>query len=518
MSTTSGGKADGSGDRPDLERKRLVPNAAFAVAQTVVSTCLLFFLYRYLIRELGAEALGVWTILMAATSLANISNLGITGGLVRFVSAHLAEGQPPKAVSSIETSVITLAALIGALALLVWMPISWGLGWVVEGEWLTEAKSILPFAVLALWLSTLGGAVNSALDGCHRADLRSVSTMLSQPLLLAGALLFIPSMGLKGLAIAQIIQFLFWTALGWFLLRREIPSLPVLPYRWDRARFSEMWRYGVSFQVISVLMLFSEPLAKGLLSHFTSLSTVGYFEMANRLVVQARSLLVSANQVVTPYYARLQSSDASRLGAVYLQNLRVVAVTGRVLFALVIAAAPLLSWFWIGHLEPQFLWFLVMLSVGWFVNTLAAPAYFANLGIANMAPNVRGHFAIVLGIVVCSAALGTVSVPYGSAAAWPIGLVFGSFVITRGFLRNVGISRSDWASAAGVAFLVFNLAIGLVAAWLGSRYLDAAEAPSVFTASAVAVAFIAALVSLNISDISDIIRSYRAALLSRGRE
>jgi O-antigen/teichoic acid export membrane protein len=279
-----------------------------------------------------------------------------------------------------------------------------------------------------------------------------------------------------------------------------------------------MWRYGVNFQVISVLMLFSEPLAKSLLSHFTSLSTVGYFEMANRLVVQARSLLVSANQVVTPYYARLQSSDASRLGAVYLQNLRVVAVTGRVLFALVIAAAPLLSWFWIGHLETQFLWFLVMLSVGWFVNTLAAPAYFANLGIANMAPNVRGHFAIVLGIVVCSVALGKVSVPYGSAAAWPIGLVLGSFVITRGFLRNVGISRSDWTSAAGVAFLVVNLTISLVAAWLGSRYLDAAEAPSVFTASAVAVIFIAALVSLNVSDVSDIIRPYKAAILSRGRE
>jgi O-antigen/teichoic acid export membrane protein len=518
VSKTNDVRVYGTGDRHDREMKRLVPNAAFAVAQTVVSTCLLFYLYRYLIRELGAEALGVWTILMAATSVANISNLGITGGLVRFVSGHLAQGQPLKAAASIETSVLTLAAFIGAMALLVWMPISWGLGWVVEGKWLAEANAILPFSILALWLSTLGSSVNSALDGCHRADLRSISTMLSQPILFAGALVFVPSHGLKGLAIAQLIQFLFWTALGWFLLRREIPSLPVLPYRWEQERFFEMWRYGVNFQVISVLLLFSEPLAKGTLSHFTNLSTVGYFEVANRLVVQARSLLVSANQVATPYYASIQSTDSSKLGSVYLHNLRVVAVTGRVLFAFIITAAPLLSWFWIGHLERQFLWFLVMLSVGWFVNTLAAPAYFANLGIANMAPNVDGHFAMVLGIVICAAIFGSVSKPYGIAAAWPVGLVLCSWVTTRGLLKNIGISCSDWAGAAGVLLLVAHLSIGTAAAWLGAQFLDASGVPSVFASCAVVAVSIAALVSLNISDFSGIIRGYQAAFMPRGRE
>ena len=395
----------GTSGQPDREKGRLLPNAAFAIGQVVVTSGILFLLYGYLLRQLGADALGVWTLLMAATSLANISNLGITGGLVQYVSKYLARGEPANAASAVQTAVLTLAVVVGLVGLCMWGAIDWILGWIIPPDWIDQARAILPYSILALWLSALGGAVHSALEGCHRSDLRSVSTLLSQPVLLVGAFMFTPTLGLKGLALAQIAQYLLWIGTGWLLLRRQITALPLVPLRWSKALFSEMWRYGVNFQIVSILLVLSEPLAKGLLSYYTNLSSVAYFEMANRLIVQAKSLLTSANQVITPYYAKLHAVDSAKISHIYLRNLQLMALTGSALFAAIIAAGPLVSRIWVGHLETQFLLFLGMLCLGWFINTLAAPAYFANLGIAHLGPNVRGHFAIMFGMVLVAGVL-----------------------------------------------------------------------------------------------------------------
>jgi O-antigen/teichoic acid export membrane protein len=481
--------------QPDREKGRLLPNAVFAIVQVIVSSALLFLLYRFLLKQLGIEALGVWTLVMAATSLANISNLGITGGIVRFVSQYLAKDDARSAASAVETGVISLAVVIGVVGLSLWLAIEWVLGWIIPPAWIPEAKAILPYSILALWFSAIGGIVHSALEGCHRSDLRSISTLVCQPVLLIGAVLLTPSLGLRGIALAQIGQYLAWIVLGWILLKRQIAPLPVVPSRWSRQLFSEMWRYGVNFQIVSVLLILSEPLAKGLLSYYTNLSSVAYFEMANRLIVQAKGVLTSANQVITPYYAKLQATDTPKISHIYLRNLQLVSLLGSMLFATIIAAGPLVSLLWIGHLEIQFLLFLATLSLGWFANTLAIPAYFANLGIAHLGPNVRGHLAIMLGMVIVGVCLGPWFKPYGSALAWPAGLILGSIVIDEGFRRHIQLSRSHWARNLKFRRVLVNFAAGL-SAFLASFHFLQADAPGAMLMASAAVAAALALIAL----------------------
>ncbi len=456
-------KKSGVGDDKSAKR-RLLPNAIYASLQVAITSCVLFFLYGYLLKRLGAEALGVWTLLMAATSLANISNLGLAGSLVTFVSKYQATNDNANTVSAIETTILTLALFLGAVGLILWPIVYYVLDWLIPSNRIIEARAILPYSMLAWWLGAMGGAIHSAIDGCHRSDLRSGSTLLSQPVLLIGALLLVPSFGLKGLAIAQISQYILWMVVGWLILKNQIRKLPSLPYRWSKKLFLEMWRYGVNFQLISIMLILSEPLAKGLLSHYTSLSSLAYFEMANRLIVQVKSILTSANQVITPYYAKLKMVEPTKINPLYLRNLQFVAVAGSVLFAAIIATGPIVSHLWIGHLEIQFLSFLGILVLGWFVNILAAPAYFANLGLSNLRPNVLGHFAIMLVMIVAAFFFGPFVKPYGSAIAWPVGLIVGSTIIDSGFLKHAGITRHEWLSNLRLPKLLGNLCIGVCAA------------------------------------------------------
>ena len=62
---------------------RLGRNATWAVGEVVISGLVLFLLYRIVVATLGVEALGVWSLVMATTSLARFADLGAAAGLAR---------------------------------------------------------------------------------------------------------------------------------------------------------------------------------------------------------------------------------------------------------------------------------------------------------------------------------------------------------------------------------------------------------------------------------------------------
>ena len=61
----------------DLQKRRLLINAIMSVVQVVVTSGILFVLYRFLIRTIGVEKLGIWSVVLSTSSVAGIANLGL---------------------------------------------------------------------------------------------------------------------------------------------------------------------------------------------------------------------------------------------------------------------------------------------------------------------------------------------------------------------------------------------------------------------------------------------------------
>ena len=437
----------------DADRVRIAPNAGFAVLQVITTAATLFLLYRYLLSTLGADALGVWSLVAAAASLAAVSSLGLTGGTVRFVSKYLAVGDRAKAGSAAETATISIGATMAVATLLFWPLASWVVALLVPIRWLEEAQELVPFTLAALWLASTAGAVLAGLDGCHRITTRSVVTMATQPLLLVLTVWWVPSLGLKGVATAQLVQYGVWLVLGWILLRRQLPTMSRVPHRWSLAMFQEMWRYGLNFQAISIMTMLLDPLAKALLSSFGGLSAVAYFEMANRMVSQARLLIASANQVLVPYYSKVAETSRERLRGVYEQNLQLTVLLSTLVFGSLVPLLPLVSELWIGRLQPQFLFFSVVLLLGWLANAVATPAYFANLGGGWISRNLYAHLAQSGSMAVLGVMGGAVAGARGVAFAYMLALFVGSGVLLATIHRSEHIAVSSLFSKTDVMAL-----------------------------------------------------------------
>lgn len=210
--------------------------------------------------------------------------------------------------------------------------------------------------------------------------------------------------------------------------------------------------------------MFYEPTTKALLSKFGGLSMVGYFEMASRMVQQFRALIVSANQVIVPIIADFQEKNPERIRSIYLTNYNLLFYLALPLYSLIIIATPLISELWIGHYERIFIIFGILLSIGWFLNTLNVSSYYANLGMGTLRWNVVGHVAIaVLNFIL--GVFWTFLDGYGVVIAWFIALSLGSAVICISYHLTDKIPLKELLpkdSSAMLYFFVFILIFSFV--------------------------------------------------------
>lgn len=412
-----------------MDKRRLLINAIMSLGQVVVIGGVLFTLYRFLLKTIGIQQLGIWSIVLSTASVASIANLGLSASVVKFVAKYVARGEEETVVSVIQTSVISIGIILGLVLLIAYPFASWLLSFVLPLASIKEAISILPYALLSLWIIVISSIFQSALDGYQRIDLRCLLLMAGSVIHLFLSFVLVPSHGLMGLAYAQVAQSCLVLIGSWLTLKRHLLLLPTVPYQWNLKLFKEMVGYGINFQLISVSQMVYDPITKALLTKFGGLSMTGFYEMASRMILQVRALAVAANQVLVPTIADLHEKDQQIIQNVYKDSYRLLLYIALPTFSAIIAFTPMISQIWIGGHENTFILFSTLLAVGWFLNTLSGSAYFVNLGIGELRWNTISHVLIAVLNFSLGLILGNIYDGIGVVVAWVFSLIIGSFMI-----------------------------------------------------------------------------------------
>lgn len=367
-----------------MRHRQIMLNALSTVAQLIGNAVVLFFLYRFLIRAVGIERLGVWSLLLATTSLVTLANQGLSMSIVKFVAKYAGRESTRDISLLLQTALITAGAILALVSIALFPAARWALTFLLPAARLPEALAILPFALVSLWFNVLGTVAQAGLAGHELITFCNYIEFAGSLSYLLLALLFVPRHGLVGLAVAQAAQAAIGLLAAWFLLRRQVPSLPIVPLRWNRARFAEMLGYGAHFQWITICQSLREPVTKALLTKFAGLASTGFYDMGSRLVVTLREMIVQSNQVLVPTISNLQERDRESIPRLYRESYRLLFFLAVPSFAVLVVASPLVSTIWIGRYEPIFVRFVALLAVGWLVNVLCNPAYVVDLGTGSL--------------------------------------------------------------------------------------------------------------------------------------
>ena len=446
---------------------RIRRNILSAAGQIVVQTLILLVLYRYLLVTIGVERLGIWAIVLATVSAARISELGLAGSVTKFVATYRAQNDELAVVELLQTAALTIAAALGLLLLVGYPFLSWVLPYILPQASLDDGRTLLPFALVSLWISSVASIWMGGLDGCLRSDLRATIMIIGSVTMLSVSVAAVDRYGLVGLATAQILQGVVLLVFGWIAIGKVLSSMPTFPTQWKINRLRDMFIYGINFQANTVMMMLFEPTAKILFGYVGDLAGAGYFEMAQRVVTRLRAIIVESNRVIVPVFAGISGSggDVTNL---YVRNVQLMFFTITPLFSILLALTPIISDLWIGSHQPQFIEMTVVLSIAWYVNSVTAPAYFAYLGQGTLRWVTVAHITMGVINVLCGLVFGGLFGWHGIIVAFSLALVVGSVIPALRYHREHGLRIGKILTMSDVVLSIV-CAVATVLALIGYR-------------------------------------------------
>ena len=193
-------------------------NAISSASQVCVSGLCLFVLYAFILRKLGAQFVGAWSLVLASSSTAQIASFGLSNSIVRFVAEDFARGDQKAGAAVINNSVSFVILVFTGILLLLWPVIKMVLFLVVPLQMQVVASGMLPYALCALWCGVISGIYQSGLDGTGRVYVRNyiiIASSIISLIVTSLAVLYFGGLALAPAHLVQCISLYSGSMFGW---------------------------------------------------------------------------------------------------------------------------------------------------------------------------------------------------------------------------------------------------------------------------------------------------------------
>ena len=276
---------------------------------TLVTVAVMYVLTPFVIRTLGMEVYGTWTLITSITAFLGLLMLGIPMASVRYFAQHVAEGDQGKLNQAIGSCaalylVLGLAALVAGAALFAFFVGTYTIPVDVR------ADAYLAFGVCVLYaaagfLGLLPEGILAAHDEFVRRNLVRLGGIGLRLALTLGLLTLRPS--LVALALIQFSCLAFDFSVSWLLIRHRYPGtrLRLRDFDWSTVRSI------VSFSVFVLLLNAGARLSFEtdalVIGAFMNVGSIPYFTVANSLILYLMEFLIAIAAVVMPTATRLNT-------------------------------------------------------------------------------------------------------------------------------------------------------------------------------------------------------------------
>ncbi len=453
---------------------QLLRNAVFGGGARAINMAVAIPMTAYIVTRLGMDRFGIWALVSAATGAVGFLDFSLRTSFVKFLAEDLAQGRRDRLESVLSTGLVCytlFAAVVGGLIVVLG---DWLLGLLnVPAAHLREARIALYLSVARFLAGQILSVFSSICDARQRMDLTNslglsalaVSTALTIVLLECG-------WGMAGIATGQLVgTVLFYLAC--IPVSTRLIGAYALSWRGvTAATFHRLFGYSVRLHVSSICGIVNSQLDKFLLVRWATLSVVGSYELAMRLMSNLGSFQPFLAAGLLPAASHLRAAgEEHELRRIYERASSALFAVGMPPFVFLMCFAPETMAAWLGRPEPTAAAITVLLGAGYMVNSISNGMAFICQGIGRpdiqMRQSALQMFANLGLSIALLAAIGPMGAPIGTSLALIIGAAYFAVAFHRAmdigtwaFLRRVAVPPLACAALAVVPALAVKLAPG----------------------------------------------------------
>ncbi len=435
-----------SNNQPDsisISRK-FAKNSLFNVAGFIVTFPILILLTPYMLEVLGKARFGIWAIAGVVTSYAQLSDMGMTTAIVKFVAEHWAKKEVNRISEVVSTAFFSFSVVGGivAAALLLARHFIVINLLKVPPDMQPEALFVVSGIVIIFYFNLLFSVYNSVLLGLQRMDVTNYVMVVSKVLRALGMWAFLAAgLGLKGLILNGAIFSALAIGANVFWAKRLTEGLRVVPFWVSFTELRRVVKYSANIFFARLISLGQNPINKIILAAYTSLPFVSFYEVGWRVTQMVRQFFQVGLAPLLPASSELHSVTNKReLERIYFSISRMLYLFALPVFLFVVVFAEALAQVWLGDGYTLAARAIQFLLIGNLFSLLVTPQYIILQGIGKPKINTIAHaIAAVINVV-----LAILLVQYvgflGILIAGVISLLISSIFIDCLFRKIVGIN------------------------------------------------------------------------------
>lgn len=358
-------------------RRNVITN----VVAFTINIILTFLSYRMVIDKGGVVALGVWSALSAAIFIIRLGDVGMGSSTERYVAMVDVKQAPEKLRGYLDTAIIINSVLFFILAILGWFILSFCIEWIIpkDKNLQLEALDLLPLMLVVFVLSNISSVIISGLRGLHLAYKAAYLSIGGSLLQMLTILIFVPKLGIAGLAWGQFVQNIFIALVAWFFFNKQIKQYGIaciwLPILGSKIFFRELLGFSLKAQAVNLVNGLFEPLSKFFIGHSSGMATLGLYEIAYKIVATIRGGVVSGVLGIMPAITHLLVSNHFEAQRLYFQAKNKAKKISIIAMLMVAFVSPVFSIAFLDSLNTNLILFIIILTVGCGFNAISSPAY-----------------------------------------------------------------------------------------------------------------------------------------------
>jgi O-antigen/teichoic acid export membrane protein len=439
---------------------RVNKNTFWIILLNIIIALSQFVILSLITHKLGKEILGIWSLVIAATSIGQVSGFGFSNGLVRYLPEFFIKKEFEKAETMVATVNIANFFFSLPLMFLLYFPIMLYANHLLKGAQLNIFHSVIIWNLIALFINNLFMVYSFIFDALQKYYIRCFIQIAGWLLFLVVSIVLMPAYQLNAVAIGNVIQSLFQLIIGIIILRQMKVFKSKRLAKFDKETFKLIFSVGAKYQSIAILGIFFDPIAKFFITKGIGLSGTANYELANRIVSQGRNLLVNSNQVIIPKVVAHQTTNTldNFFGNVIERNTLISVLLGLGIILL----SPIAIIIFLGHFDEMLLLTIIIVNIGWVCNMITSIHYFTCMGIDKLNKLVMLHLLYSLIVMGCFFILLKTGINPITAILVPTISLFIGSVYNSMILSELKTSFTWIRSNAFIYFILVSLTVLLI--------------------------------------------------------
>ncbi len=367
-------------------RRNVFSGMLFAIGNILI----LLISYPIYLKYLGIECYGLWATLSVIISFSALARLGIDTAVIKYVAEEYGRENKLGVKKYFSTAIITLL-IPGILIFFVLISLK---GFSISvlsipEKYISMTSTLFPYIVILSIAIFFVKVIDGTLRGLGRVDLANYYNLGAKILSVITTVILLKfGYGIWSLFWGQVLLYIFLGFLAFFTVYKKLGTLFFSISSFDSKCLKKIVGFGGTMTAAQIISMFLQPFNKIVIAKYINLSSVTYFEIADRGVAQLRSIFSTGIRAIMPEISRVSTAFKKtkfKINNILKKAMGLVFYIGIPVFIVLFLLAPFLLKLWLPHkYMPEIANAFRIILIGNLVNLLSVPIYYLFMGIGKV--------------------------------------------------------------------------------------------------------------------------------------